>query len=182
MVALIYSLLFGLTLVSALLVVFSRHAVYSALYLVASMISMAGIFILINAQLAAVLQVLVYAGAIMVLFIFVIMLLNIRFFAEPPLETRFVRRLGAVLFVVFLIQAVILMIRFGAVEFGSGADSSPMLAETVSITDVAMVLLTQYIYAFEITSVLLLVSVVGAMVLARPSIIPILGGSKPDSG
>ena len=120
MVLLIYSLLFGITLVSALLVVFSRHAVYSALYLVSSMISMAGIFILINAQLAAVLQVLVYAGAIMVLFIFVIMLLNIRFFEEPPLETRFVRRIGAVAFVVFLIQAVILMIRFGAVEFGSG--------------------------------------------------------------
>lgn len=162
MVELIYGLLFAVTVLAALMVVFSRNAVYSALYLVAVMISIAGIFIMINAQLPAVLQVLVYAGAIMVLFVFVIMLLNLGEKGEPPLATRFVRRIGGVLFLAFLTQAIVLVVKFGgAVEF------TKMETEALGIGPVAMTLLTRYLYAFEMTSVMLLVAVIGAMALAR---------------
>jgi len=162
-----YSTLFALTLLSAFLVVFSRHAVHSALFLVITMISIAGIFILINAQLAAVLQVLVYAGAIMMLFLFVIMLLNLREENEPPVATRNVRRIAIVFFVIFMIQASMLVLRFaGDIGF------DPEAAGTVEARDVALVLMTRYLYAFEMTSVMLLIAVIGAMTLARKHVFP----------
>ncbi len=162
-----YSALFALTLLSAFLVVFSRHAVYSALSLVITMFSIAGIFILINAQLAAVLQILVYAGAIMMLFVFVIMLLNLRQDKAPPAATRNVRGFAIVFFVIFVIQASMVALKFaGDIEF------DPEAAGTINARDVAMVLMTRYLYAFEMTSVMLLVAVIGAMTLARKHIFP----------
>lgn len=159
--ATIYGLLFALTLGSAVMVVFSRHAVHSALYLVVTMISIAGIFVFINAQLAAVLQVLVYAGAIMVLFLFVVMLLNLGQTGEAPRATRMVRRVGGPVAIVFAIQLLVLAVRYGGeMEFAEPSGG------TLSIGEVALVLLTKYLYAFEMTSVMLLVAIVGAMALA----------------
>jgi NADH-quinone oxidoreductase subunit J len=167
MIEFTYSILFAMALLSAVLVVFSTHTVYSALYLVVTMISIAGIFILINAQLAAVLQILVYAGAIMMLFLFVIMLLNLKTEDEPPAVTRNVRRIAALMFVVLLIQGSIVAIRFaGDVSF------DPAQAGTVTTRDVALVLMTRYLYAFEMTSVMLLIAVIGAMTLARRHVFP----------
>jgi len=162
MLELIYSLLFAATVLSALMVVFSRHPVHSALYLVAVMVAIAAIFVLINAQLAAVLQVLVYAGAIMVLFLFVIMLLNLGPAGDLPLATRPIRRIGWVFFVLFLIQGSILALRFGPKMTDVAAPP-----RMISISDIAMALLTKYLFAFEMTSVMLLVAIVGAIVLAR---------------
>lgn len=177
MAELVYGLLFAVTVLAALMVVFSRHAVFSAMYLIAVMISIAGIFIMINAQLPAVLQVLVYAGAIMVLFLFVIMLLNLGRKGEPPLSTRFVRRFGSVLFLAFMVQAIVLVVRFGgAIEFGE-ADT-----EALGIGPVAMTLLTRYLYAFEMTSVMLLVSVIGAMALARRRLFSGPANAAADEG
>ena len=162
---LVYSLLFTLTILAALLVVFSRHAIYCAIYLIVAMVSIAGLFLMIDAQLAAVLQVLVYAGAIMVLFLFVIMLLNLGRDAKPPADTRFVRRVGFVLFIVFLLQVAILTTRFSI-----GIELDPDALGAIEVADVSLSLLTEYIFAFEMTSVMLLIAVVGSMVLARRSI------------
>lgn len=167
MIEIIYSILFALTLLSAVLVVFSTHTVYSALYLVVTMISIAGIFILINAQFAAVLQILVYAGAIMMLFLFVIMLLNLRHEESPPASTRIVRRIAAPMLLVFLLQGVLVVMRYS-----NAIQVSPDRAGTVATRDVALVLLTKYLYAFEMTSVMLLIAVIGAMALARKHILP----------
>lgn len=162
-----YSALFALTLLSAFMVVFSRHAVYSALSLVVTMVSIAGIFVLINAQLAAVLQILVYAGAIMMLFVFVIMLLNLREDHTPPVATRKVRGIAILFFAIFVIQASMVALKFsGEIKF------DPEAAGTVTAREVAMVLMTRYLYAFEMTSVMLLIAVVGAMTLARKHIFP----------
>lgn len=164
MTVFVYSLLFAIALISAAMVVFSRHAVYNALYLIVTMVSLAGIFVLINAELAAVFQVLVYAGAIIMLFLFVIMLLNQTEWRRTPMATRGVRMLAAPLFIVFLIQVGVLAFQYGAeVEF------DPSRAEAVTYYDVGLVLLTRYLYAFEFTSILLLVAIVGALVLARRS-------------
>ena len=172
-----YSIFCAVALLSALTVVFSRHPVHSALALVVTMISVAGIFVLINAQLAAILQVLVYAGAIMVLFLFVIMMLNLTVNAEPSKKTRLIRRIGVVLFAVFLIQGSILAIRFGR-HFEIASDQMEM----ISVADVGMVLMTKYLYAFEMTSIMLLVAVIGAMVLARRSIAPPQARSRESRG
>lgn len=160
-----YSLLFALALLSAVLVVFSTHTVYSALSLVMTMISIAGIFILINAQFAAVLQILVYAGAIMMLFLFVVMLLNLRQEDAPPAATRNVRRIAAVMLAALLVQGSMVVLKFaGNVKF------DPEQAGTVTTREVSLVLLTKYLYAFEMTSIMLLVAVIGAMALARKQI------------
>ena len=159
MATIIYSLLFALTFLSAVMVVFSRHAVYSAMFLVVTMVSIAGLFVVIDAQLAAALQVLVYAGAIMVLFLFVIMLLNLGASKEPPPATRSARLLGGVFFLAFVVQISIVVLRFGAF---SSPDS-----DGITMSGVAAAVLTDHFYAFEMTSVVLLVAVIGAMVLAR---------------
>lgn len=162
MLDLTYSIFFALTLISSVLVVASRHAVYGALYLVVTMISIGGLFLMIGAELAAILQILVYAGAIMVLFLFVIMLLNLGRTGERPTTTRNVRRLGILFFIAFGVQAVALAVRLGgSIEF------DPAVIGVVTRREVALALLTRYLYAFELTSVMLLIAVVGAVVLSR---------------
>lgn len=157
----IYGLFFALTLFSALMVVLAPHAIYSALYLVLTMLSIAGIFVLMNAQLAAVFQVIVYAGAIMVLFLFVIMLLNLGRSAPLNLRNRSVRWLGLALAVTFLLQMTAVL---GHLRSNEYLFEEP---RSVSIQEVGRLLTTHYVYAFEITSILLLVAVIGAVVLAR---------------
>lgn len=161
MVETIYIFLFALTVVAALMVVFSRHAVYSALYLVTTMLTISVIYLLINAQLAFVLQIMVYAGAIMVLFVFVIMLLNLRDSGEMPIVTQPYRRIGVVLFAALLVQGVIFMLKFG-VEMEIRPDN-----EAIAVGNVALAIMTRYFYAFQILGVMLMVAVIGAMVLAR---------------
>jgi NADH-quinone oxidoreductase subunit J len=161
-----YTLLFVLALFSALMVVLSSHAVYSALYLVLTMISLAGLFIMMNAQLAAAFQVIVYAGAIMVLFMFVIMLLSVGRQEVWPLRNRLVRGFGLIFSLAFIGQIIAALASF---KLGPafGLDK----ASGVNIQQVAQLLLTDYIYPFEMTSVLLLVAVIGAVVLARRFVI-----------
>ncbi len=161
MAELTYSLFFVLALVSAVLVVFSRHPVHGALFLILTMVALAGLFILINAQWAAVFQILVYAGAIMVLFLFVIMLLNIGRAGELPVSTRSIRRAGVVFGLALAVQAAALMARFGAEA--AFPETPPPL---IPIGRIALALLTRYLYAFELTSVMLLVAVIGALALA----------------
>ena len=162
MVEATYILLAFLAFISALMVVFSRHAVYAALYLVVTMLAIAGLFVIINAQLAAALQILVYAGAIMVLFLFVIMLLNLREASDPPAATRGVRAVGAFFFVALIVQIGVLVSKFSPEVVPTENH-----AEAVDIGQIAMSLMTRYVFAFEATSILLLVAVIGAMTLAR---------------
>ena len=175
MIEIIYSLLFGLTLLSALMVVFARQVIYAALYLVITMISIAGLFIMINAQLAAILQILVYAGAIMVLFLFVIMLLNLHVVTDLPVATRGVRRAGVALFALFAFQVALL-----AVKFGLDLSIDPAAAESIGIREVALTLLTDYLYAFEATSILLLIAIIGAMVLGRRTLLQRAAPSRDE--
>lgn len=167
LIQLIYGLLWIMVLVSALLVVLSPHAIYSALYLVLTMVSIAGLFVMMNAQLAAAFQIIVYAGAIMVLFLFVIMLLGVGREAAAPPRMQTVRLAGAMLSALLAIQLVAALV-FLRVPKGLSLDAAP----GIQIRQFARLLLTQYLYAFEMTSVLLLVAVIGAVVLARRHLTP----------
>jgi NADH-quinone oxidoreductase subunit J len=157
------------TVITAILVIVQRNPVASAIYLIITLFSLAGIYLLLNAQFIAVIQVLVYAGAIMVLFLFVIMLLNLE--REKKIITR--HRMQKV-FGVFL--GIILLAQIGMVfnsvllEGSKGTFPPEKVAALGNTQVVARLLFTDYLLPFEITSVLLLVAIIGAIVLAKRQI------------
>jgi NADH-quinone oxidoreductase subunit J len=149
-------------LVSGGLVVFQKHPLRSALWLIVNFFAVAGIYLLAHAEFIAAIQVIVYAGAIMVLFLFVIMLLNIR---QPEAEPKipFIgQKLGGIVLAGF--TGLILIYGVTRTVLTSGKPMAPGLGNTESI---ARSLFTDYLLPFEVTSVLLLVAIVGAVVLAK---------------
>ena len=162
----IYALVVLAALFAAIMVVVSPHPVRQALWLVMTMIAIATLFVLMNAQLAAAFQVIVYAGAIMVLFLFVSMLLNLRSLEAAPVRTRSVRWIGLLLAIAFAVQVVAML---AGVQKTDALAAAPV--EAAKIDTLARLLITDYIYAFEMTSILLLIAVVGAIVLARRRLI-----------
>lgn len=150
-----------LAVLSALMVVFSKNPVYSVLYLIITFFCIAGHYLLLNAQFVAVVHVIVYAGAIMVLFLYVIMLLNLNKEAEPHKST--------ILRVTATICAGLLMI----VLVGSLKGTEQMMVQGTTDTSIGLVknlgkiMLTDFLLPFEVTSILLLVAMVGAVMLGK---------------
>lgn len=151
-------------LITAILVVVQRNPVASALFLIAALCAQAILYLLLKAPFLAVIQIIVYAGAIMVLFLFVIMLLNLRKDEFVP-EKRKVQRFFGILF------AVILFIEIGALVklsiTGLPQTSGITNPDFGSVHQVGQLLFTDYLFPFEVTSVLLLVAIVGAIVMAK---------------
>ena len=158
----------GLAVVSALACITRRSPVASALWLVATLFALAALFVLLDAQFIAVLQVLVYAGAIMVLFLFVIMLLNLGRAGPSDLKGPVGLGVGVLLAGLMLVQ--LLALRHGgpapALALAPGA-MARAAAEQGMVPAVARPLFSTYLVPFEITSVLLLAALVGAVVLAK---------------
>ena len=149
-----------LSILFSLLVIFQRNVVHSAMALVATLFLIAVLFLTLEAAMVGILQILVYAGAIMVLFLFVIMLLN-----PEVLERRHISwwLLGSVAALLLVFEFVPLLSNFSSLPFdlpaASGSFGSPeMLAQS---------LFTDYVLPFEVASVLLLVAIIGAVVLAK---------------
>jgi len=135
----------------------SRNQAHNALFLVLSFSSLGGLFGLLDAPFAAVVQVLVYAGAIMVLFLFAIMMFNLK--QPAPRERTTVKIvLTAVLGLVLLAESGLALSRALA-KGGAGVPSG-------DLTDLGRLLFTDFLYAFEITSLLILAALVGALALA----------------
>lgn len=154
-------------IVSSLLVIVQRNPVHSALFLVITLGDLAILFVLLQAQFVAVVQVFVYAGAIMVLFLFVIMLLDIR--QEPvPWAPQDRGRIGLA-----LALAAVLLLELGLVVGWRGLPGTPgpfppERVQALGNTQVVgRLLFTDWLFPFELTSVILLVAIVGAMVLAK---------------
>jgi NADH-quinone oxidoreductase subunit J len=151
---------------ASLLVIAQRNPVYSVLLLIASFGALSGLYVLLEAPFVAAIQIIVYAGAIMVLFLFVVMLLN-----APHEDTDFDERIhpllrpgpmrfGAVLAVVLVVELYWALSRPG--------DSGAFPAGAVtSVAVLGRTLFTDYAFPFEVTSVLILIAMVGAVVLAR---------------
>ena len=155
----------GIAVISAINLVVQRHPIASALSLVGVMGALAVLYLLLGAEFIAAAQLIVYAGAIMVLFIFVIMLLNAGSEARRGKAT-FAKWIGIPVFtafiflVAFLIQARLPQtagVTFGTFTKAGGAD-------------IGRVLFTQYLLPFEVTSILILIAILGAVVLARKEI------------
>jgi NADH-quinone oxidoreductase subunit J len=153
----------ALTLLCALMVVanpFSRNPVTSAMFLVLTIVSMAGLFVLLHAFFLGAVQILVYAGAVMVLFLFVIMLLDVK--AE---ERRKVKKLGWIAGVIS-IGAILLLFLRSLLAARPGANLPAAGAEGTTV-ELGRKLFTEYLLPFEIVSVLLLVAMVGVILLSK---------------
>jgi NADH-quinone oxidoreductase subunit J len=140
--------------------ILSRNQAYSALYLVLAFASLGGLFGLIGAPFTAAVQVLIYAGAIMVLFIFVLMTINLRT-GLPPEKKKWT--IGAAVLLALVLLAEIALAAQGI----WGTPSTPSPAVTVKAADLGRVLFSKYLYPFEITSILIMAALVGAVVLTK---------------
>lgn len=157
--AILFYVLAALALGSAVVVVAQRNPIYSALALIVTLCSLSGIYGLLASPLIAVLQVIVYAGAIMVLFVFVLMLLNVK--REPE------RSGGRVLAGVALALVALLTLQAGAVLTGArlGPGAPGFEAGTRRVAE--LLFSARFLYAFEATSILILAALVGAVALAK---------------
>jgi NADH-quinone oxidoreductase subunit J len=164
----LFFLLGGLMILSAVGVVLVRHPVRSALCLVATLFLLAVFFVFLDADFVAALQIVVYAGAILVVFLFVIMLLNLQ--DEEPhrrLRSRWFLALGGA--ALFALGLIYFLKQTGGLLPGAGMDT-PVPPGFGSIEMVGLQLFTHYLLPFEITGLLMLGGVIGAVVLAKRKI------------
>lgn len=156
-----------IALVTAVLVIILRNPVYCALSLVGTFFALSGIYLLLQAQFIAVVQVIVYAGAIMVLFLFVVMLLDLGHELPAWLQRDRPRLLiGAGVVAVLLLELVIPIGSWTALA-PQGSSVSDVMDGVGNTQLVGRLLFTDFLIPFEITSVILLIAIIGAMVLAR---------------
>lgn len=164
MASLIFFILSIVVVVASLMVILQRNPIYSALYLVFTFFSMAGIFLLLGAEFIAAIQVIVYAGAIMVLFLFVIMMLSLEREEETPSQHPWQRRFA-------VIFGLILLITLGGAVYSGVLKVGPTKVAVQPAVEntkaVAALLFTDYLLPFEIASILLFVAIVGAVYLAK---------------
>jgi NADH-quinone oxidoreductase subunit J len=161
-----------LAVVAAFNVILQRNPIYSAIGLITVMISLACVFLTLASPFIAAIQVIVYAGAIMVLFVFVIMLLNVR--AEETItdKAKYLKFIAPALFIVLLLEV-------GAVVGTLDVTAKPTPRETElavgqnpaqingTVESIAEAMFTKYLLPFEATSVLILMAIVGSLMLAK---------------
>jgi NADH-quinone oxidoreductase subunit J len=159
---LIATILGGLTIGSALMVVISKHPVRSVLYLVLTFFMISANYVLMNAQFLAIVNIIVYAGAIMVLFLFVLMLLNLSQENEP--KTSLFVKLASVITGGLLFVVLIAAFKDGViVAQTAGIDGN----EQGLVQNLGQLLFSKYVVPFEVSSVLFIASMVGAILLAK---------------
>jgi len=160
----------AVAVLASLLVVGQRHPMYSVLLLIVSFGALAGLYVLLDAPFVAVTQIIIYAGAIMVLFLFVVMLLNAHREddALPAAATIWgpsggpgPRRLGALLSVLLVAELGWALTRIAPASFDEPS------SDIQSVREIGRRLFTDYAFAFEATSLLILVAMIGAVILAR---------------
>lgn len=162
----LFFVLAATSVVAALGVIFNRNAIYSALSLLLNFASLAVIYVMLNAQFIAVVQVVVYAGAIVVLFLFVVMLLGAGGEGRPRnwLDWRTAFFVGIALVLLTLVGTVVYE---GVIGGATGIATPQRVAEVGQIEAVGVALFTQYLLPFELASVLLLIGLIGAVVLGQ---------------
>jgi NADH-quinone oxidoreductase subunit J len=166
-----FYLLAGLAVVASALVIGQRNPMYSVLLLIVSFAALAGLYVQLDAPFVAVAQIIIYAGAIMVLFLFVVMLLNApqedaaEWDRTHPLRRPGIARFGAALAGVLILQLAYALMRVNELEAPVGSQTGG--AGVSSVRELGRVLFDRHAFAFEATSILILVAMVGAVVLAR---------------
>jgi NADH-quinone oxidoreductase subunit J len=157
----------AIAVIASLLVIGQRNPMYSVLLLIVSFGALAGLYVLLDAPFVAVTQIIIYAGAIMVLFLFVVMLLNVP--REEPAPAGLIaagraRTIGGLLAVVLAVELIWALSRVRSEPWHEAGAAAPALT---SVREIGIALFTKHAFAFEVTSILILVAMVGAVVLAR---------------
>ena len=156
----LFFLLAFICIASVLGMIISKDQAYNALFLIVAFVCMGGLFGLLEAPFIAAVQIIIYAGAIMILFIFVVMMINLRKGVGP--EKKKWTMYFAVVIAAVLVVELVLTVK-GALE----PISSAALEKLGSPTDLGRLLFTKYLYPFEITSILIIAALVGAIVLVK---------------
>ena len=161
-----FALFATLTIASAVAVIFARNPVHSVLWLILSFFNAAGLMLLVGAEFIAMLLVIVYVGAVAVLFLFVVMMLDVDF---ASLRSGFTRNLpfGIIVALVLLAEMIVAVFAHNA---GPALTGRAMAAPAVpNIVALGQLLYTRYLFAFEIAGLILLVAMIGAIVLTHRS-------------
>jgi NADH-quinone oxidoreductase subunit J len=151
----------AMAVVGALSLILQRHPIHSALSLIVVMVALAALYLLLGAEFIAAVQIIVYAGAIMVLFVFVIMLLNAGE-EERTNFSRMARYVGLPAGILLTLQLAYTVARAGSEHAHTAALTRPS-----STRELSLMLFSKYVLPFELTSILILVAIIGAVVLAR---------------
>ena len=156
-----------LAIISAILVVTRRNVVQSAIFLITALLATAGIFLTLNAEFLFIVQVILYAGGIMVLFVFVIMLINMDVSLH---QVQFNKQWFVGIFIALFVGAELILavvVSESKTSFGTPAPASALEPSTQLV---GKVLFSEYMLPFEIASILLLVAMIGAVVMAKKRI------------
>ena len=163
----VFFILAAVGVLSGILMITRPNPVNSALFLILNFMALAGLYITLHAQFVAIIQILVYAGAIMVLVLFVIMLLNLE--DEEPLREQMSKRHYGSLLVALL--ALVLIVQVIGWKSGGTLEAmreqSPLALRIGTVEHIGSVLFTEHVYPFELTSILLLAAIIGAIVMAK---------------
>ncbi|MDQ1273308.1 MAG: NADH-quinone oxidoreductase subunit [Planctomycetota bacterium] len=166
MEAYLFYIVAAITVVTGVYLIFEKNPVFGALYLIQTMVSIAVLYILLEAQFVAAVQIIVYAGAIMVLFLFVIMLLNLDIKEEAKNALPF-QRIPAILMGIALFAVICIVIKAKLLQ-GKHDQYTTAYVNTVGNTKlIGNLLFTEYLLPFEITSILLFAAAIGAIMLAK---------------
>ncbi len=166
MEAYLFYIVAAITVVTGVYLIFEKNPVFGALYLIQTMVSIAVLYILLEAQFVAAVQIIVYAGAIMVLFLFVIMLLNLDIKEEAKNALPF-QRIPAILMGIALFAVICIVIKAKLLQ-GKHDQYTTVYINTVGNTKlIGNLLFTEYLLPFEITSILLFAAAIGAIMLAK---------------
>ena len=159
----------ALAVVAAFNIILQRNPIYCAIGLIVVLCALAGLFLTLHAQFIAAIQIIVYAGAIMVLFVFVIMLLNVREAESKTDRQKILKVIAVPLFLALLAEVfvVIRLVNNAPPAIASAADNANPASSLGSVESIAGAMFTTYVLPFEATSVLILMAIVGAMLLAR---------------
>ncbi|MFN7929256.1 MAG: NADH-quinone oxidoreductase subunit J [Blastocatellia bacterium] len=162
---LIFLFVAAVAVFAAFNVILQRNPIYSALSLIITMCALAGTFLLLEAQFVATMQVIVYAGAVMVLFVFVIMLLNVRTEEARQDRVKYLKLVAPLLFIALLAEVffVARTVTTPIPPIASVAGQAPF----GTVENIGEAMFSEYLFPFEATSVLILMAMVGSLVLAR---------------
>jgi NADH-quinone oxidoreductase subunit J len=148
---------------AATMMVSTRSPVHSILYLIVTFFAISGHYILLNAQFLAIVNIIVYAGAIMVLFLFVVMLMNLNAETEPPQKSKLILYSGTIA------GCSLLLVLVAALKQTTVTDQLVQMnsGEVGLIKNLGMILFTDYVFPFEISSVLFLSAMIGSVVISK---------------
>ncbi len=157
----LFFFLSAVALISAMMVLLSKKPIHSVLYLTLTFFTLAGHYILLNAQFLAVVHIIVYAGAIMVLFLFTVMLLNLNIEGEFPKSTL-------MKFVSIIAGGMIFLVLIGTLKsFDVSTVGNPEMTQIGLVKNLGKILYSDYIMPFELSSILFLSAMVGAVMLGK---------------